>query len=383
MFAIWLAVALLVVFHATMLIRYSVDFPFQDDFTQLLAVPGYFDRQSSVPAKIAYLFELSVEHRIATLRLVALTQAKLLGGLQFQWMMAYGSVLCALAAALVVFNANADQRPPLALFAALLLTSPAHFVSQYWATGAVQHLGMTFYAFAALYCATRAGLAWAIVGIVLAGAAACTAANGLLVFVVAAGVLALAGRRDSALVWTVAAVALFSVYFLGYEPPPGKASPLESLRDPIRFLFGWAAALGSIAGARTPAIVLGLALMVAGALLAWRMRMRAIDPVWVAWMAFPIVSAAAIAAGRLPWGDGEMLNNRYRAYSALALIVATAAGAQAPNRRWCTFLHSALLSVTVVWAVHNWRANILSVADMSARQRLDGTIRRPGTRSLR
>jgi hypothetical protein len=368
--AIWLAVALLVVFHATMLIRYSVDFPFQDDFTQLLAVPSYFDHYGSLAGKISYVLELSVEHRIATLRLVSLVQAKLLGGLQFQWLILYGNVLCALAAGLVVHEADVWHRPWLALVGATLLTSPALYIAHYWATAAVQHLGLAFYAFAALYCATRSGTQWTIAGLAFAVAAACTAANGLLTFLTAVGVLVIAQRWRSALVWAIAAIAIFSVYFLGYEPPPGRAAPLETLRDPMRFLLGWISALGSIAGARMPSIVLGSILIVASVVVAWRVRTGACGPTALAWLLFPILSAAAIAAGRLPWGDEEVLNSRYRAYSALAVIVGTAAISQVLGRRRTMLLYVGLLPLIAAWAVHSWRANILSVADLFARQRL-------------
>lgn len=59
-----------------MLHRYAVDFPFQDDFVQLLAAPGYFHLYPTWREQIVDLFSLSVEHRIVTLRLAEIVQTR-------------------------------------------------------------------------------------------------------------------------------------------------------------------------------------------------------------------------------------------------------------------------------------------------------------------
>jgi len=66
-----------------MLHRYVVDFPFEDDFVQVLAAPGYFEFYPTWREKIADLFSLSVEHRIVTMRLAAIVQTWLPGWARF------------------------------------------------------------------------------------------------------------------------------------------------------------------------------------------------------------------------------------------------------------------------------------------------------------
>jgi len=53
----------------------GVNFPREDDFVQILAVPHYFADAQTPSGKRTYLFSLSGGHRIATLRLAALLQA--------------------------------------------------------------------------------------------------------------------------------------------------------------------------------------------------------------------------------------------------------------------------------------------------------------------
>ena len=89
----WLLAALLVATYVAMLQRYSVNFPREDDFVQILAVPHYFAFEQTLRGKLTYLFSLSGGHRIATLRLAALVQGYFLGGLNFQALMYFGSAL--------------------------------------------------------------------------------------------------------------------------------------------------------------------------------------------------------------------------------------------------------------------------------------------------
>src|SRR6184192_2488003 len=101
----WLFAASLGVLHAWMLHRYVVDFPFEDDIVQVLAAPGYFQFYPTWREKIADLFSLSVEHRIVTMRLAAIVQTWLPGGLDFRSLILFGNLLCAATGLLVIWQA--------------------------------------------------------------------------------------------------------------------------------------------------------------------------------------------------------------------------------------------------------------------------------------
>jgi hypothetical protein len=70
--------------------------------------------------KIAYLFSLSVEHRIVTLRLAVIVQGWLPGGLDFRGLIYFGNLSCAAAGVLVIWRVPATYRAWLAALAALL-----------------------------------------------------------------------------------------------------------------------------------------------------------------------------------------------------------------------------------------------------------------------
>ena len=366
----WSLAALLALLHAWLLNRYAVNFPFQDDYTQILVVPGYFDRQAGWLDKIAYVFSLSVEHRIATFRLLALIQAKLLGQLDFRALIFFGNALCVAAGLLVLSRADAAQRPWLAPIFAALLLSPTNMIAQYWPTGALQHLAGTAYAFGALFCAMRRGSAWTIGALLLAGAAAFTVVSGLMVFPVAAVMMLLTGRRHAALAWAVATLAFFGLYFIGYETTVDRQSITDLLRDPLRLALHCLSTLGSLTGEPASAGILGGALVAAWlGLLAFR-RERSIPPELIAWMAFVVLCSAAIAAGRAALGPEAVINSRYRVYSEMAaLVTLLAVLRKLDSSRWSMVVIAVLLPCSFLLFARAWDRYMLGIADLAMESR--------------
>ena len=320
--AAWLATIALLALHIARLARFAVDWPLHDDFTQILAVPGYLAQMPSLAERLAYVFALSVEHRIATLRLAGWIGSLLPGGLDFRLLIALGNGLGLVAGAILVLHFPRAHRAMAALVATLLLTSATHYGAQYWATGALQHFGVCAYAMVAIFAVARGH---AIVAVMAASAAAFTAANGLMVVPAVVLLLALAGRRREAAVWAIAGAALFAWYFIGYETPVGRMSVVDVLRDPLRLATFGLATLGGIGDTFMPSVMLGgtivaawLALLVTGA---W----RRVPPAVVAAMLFFALTCAAIALGRAALGAQAVTLSRYRVYSASAILLTLAA----------------------------------------------------------
>jgi hypothetical protein len=366
----WSLAVLLALLHAWLLNRYAVNFPFQDDYTQLLVVPGYFDRQAGWVDKIAYVFSLSVEHRIATFRLLALIQAKLLGQLDFRALIFFGNALCVAAGLLVLSRADAAQRPWLApLFAALLL-SPTNMIAQYWTTGALQHLGGTAYAFGALFCALRRGPVWTVGAFLFAAAAAFTVVSGLMVFPVAAAMMWLTRRPRAAVAWAVVTLAFFGLYFIGYETPIGSRSMAGMLRDPLRLAWLGLSTLGSLTGEPLSAGALGAVLVAAWFGLFALRRERSIAPELIAWMAFVVLCSAAIAAGRAALGPEAVINSRYRVYSEMAaLVTLLAVLAKLDSLRWSKVFVAVLLPCSLLLFARAWDRYVPSIADLAMESR--------------
>ncbi len=349
--------ALVISLYAWTLARYAVNFPNADDFSQILAVPHYVAAKRTFWEQLDYVFSLSVEHRIVTLRLAALIQAGLFGSVNFPWLMFAGGVLLVGAAGLVVKVAPRANRPLLAAVAAALLFSLANHEAQFWANGALQHFGVIAYAFGALYCLARAGRGWNLAALALGLAASFTSANGLMTFPAGAALLWMASRRRAALLWVVLAIILFAVYFRGYERPEFQKSAFETLLNPVALFRFFLAALGSLAVHLVPAVAVGACLAATWGWLIVRRR-KTVSPVLVGWFAFLVLSYAAMAVGRVSFGDEGALISRYRVYSEMAFLVTLVAVLHqvGPNVRQRILW--AALPLSVGWFAVNWQTSM-------------------------
>jgi hypothetical protein len=316
----WLLAALLLAAYVAMLRRYSVNFPFADDFAAILAAPHYFHYEQTLRGKLTFIFSLAGEHRIATLRLAALVGGHFLGGVNFQVLMYCGSALLVVAGGLLIATVDRAARPLLAAIAAALVLSPANYEAAFWATGAL-HFGVLGEAFAALYCLGRRGVGWQIGAAVLVLAAAFTTANGLMAFPAAVLLLGMMGRWRLALGWAVFGAVLFGVYFVGYEAPPYQASLGAYLLDPLVPLRFFLTALGGLGHDASFALALGVSIALFWTWLIASGRIKSLPPVFVAWAVFLLLSFAAITWGRAGFGDQGALLSRYRVYSEFAVLL--------------------------------------------------------------
>jgi hypothetical protein len=373
----WAAALLLTAFHAWMLNRYAVNFPTADDFTQLLAVPGYVEHTPTFIGKLAYLLSLSVDHRIATLRAIAFAQAMGLGGLDFRALIFLGNALIVAAGLLVLWRAPSELRGWLAPLFALLVFSPTNWLAQYWPTGAIQHFALIAYALFALFCAERAGRGWTAASVFLALCAAFTAANGLMVFPAVAVQLWLSGRRQAAVSWLAGGVALALVYFIGYETPAGRPSVLEAFLHPVQLITWYLIALGSMAasvsGTNTLPLCVGATLVATWLWLLASPTRNTVQPLLLGWALFLFASAATIAIGRAPLGIEAMANSRYRIYSEfLAMISIVAVIWRMRSSRLAGFetrFVASMLPLAMLWAWASWDANMGALVEFSQARR--------------
>lgn len=370
----WIVAGSLIAVSIGLLYRYAVNFPHADDFSQLLIVPREYLNMSTLWDRVVYIFSLSVEHRIATLRLAALAQVKLFGALDFVLLIAWGWVLLTCATALVVWSSNKPMRPLLATTAVALLYSPVNYEAQYWATGALQHFGVIGFSFGAIHCLQRNRPIASLASLALSLAASFTSANGLMVFPAAVVVLWTSGRRRDAVIWSGLMTLLFASYFAGKDPSGTQITMLGAMIEPLRLAQFFLMTLGSLAIKPQPAMFAGAALIGTWAWLLVRYR-GLIPPTLLGWFAFLVLSAAAMAVGRANFGTDGALISRYRVYSEMAVLVTLATVANQISICRARLLLWATAPLSVIWFAGSLLSNIDAITHASLLQqvRLDET----------
>ena len=354
----WIVAACLCALYAAMLRRYAVDFPCADDFGQILAVPHYVRYAQTLQAKLKEIFSLVPEHRIVTLRLAALVQAHVLGGIDFRALMYFGSALMMAAGLLLISTFDRSLRPLAAPVAAALLLSPASYEATLWPTAALQHFGGLAYAIAALYCLSRPGLRWQLAAALLAFATAFTSAGGLMVFPSAVVLLCVQKRWRSAVGWTFCGAILFAGYFIGYEAPPYQGSLASHLQQPWLLADFFFSTFGAVGRDATAALILGIGLALFWAWLLLSRRMQSVPAVAMAWIVFLALSVAAITWGRVGFGIPGALLSRYRIYSEFAVLVSLAALLSQVSRDAGVRILLIALPASLALFVASWRYDL-------------------------
>ena len=362
----WILAATLLGFQLASLARYAVDWPLHDDFTQILAIPGYLVPLQSPGEKLALLVEPVLEHRPATVRLLGWLGSLMPGGLNFALLIALGNAMAIAAGIVVVFVFPTASRAAAALLAALLLTSPTHYAAQYHATGALQHFGVSCYALIALFALHRGHRV--VVPPLFALAAVFTSASGLMVFPAAVLLLALLRRAREAVAWTLAGIATTLAYFAGSSTTAGVAGLARLAADPGGLAVTALAALGSIGFSVTTSIAIGVAIVVVWTALLGSGAWRRLPPVVVTGALLFALTCAAIAAGRAVLGVEAVTLSRYRSYSALALLLTFAALAWTIDMRRMRIVFAGASAGVVALFALAWIALMPPLVDLSMMQ---------------
>lgn len=362
----WAAAGVLLAIHVALLWRFAVNWPLHDDYTQILAVPGYMGQLQGLDEKLALLFSLTPEHRIATLRLAGWLGAALPGGLDFRLLIALGNAMAVAAGLCVVLWYPPALRAGAALLAAFLLTSLTNYGAQYWATGALQHFGVSFYALGALFALARGQRL--LLPAPLALAAAFTSANGLMVFPAVVLLLALQDRRREAFAWALAGGLIVAFYFVGYAVPGNQRGLASLLGEPFLLVSFGLATLGGIGDTFATSLAIGTLVMLVWFAMLATSAWRRVPPVVIAAMLFFILSSAMIAVGRAALGVEGVAIPRYRVYSGLAILLTFAALAWAVDLRSVRWALSAAIAGAGILYALAWIAMMPHVVQLSMLQ---------------
>ncbi len=304
--------------------RFGVNVPRWDDFDHALVLLRLSDSAGGPLANLAVLFSQTNEHKLVFLRLAALLDYGLFRELNFKHLAYIGNSATLILAVLYYNSMRADGRMPLYFAPAVfLLLRSLHWDELAWGAATLGQYYVLCFAGLAFYFLARdlEGKPFSLsLSMGFAALAAFTLANGLLAPLVALCYFLYLRQFKRSLLWGAAALSAWGFYFLFHYVKAGEPLATAAIFPPavyfFRALFSTAhyffVSLGSAFafGNLTLAYGLGLVLFACFIHLTRNGYARK-NPSVHLFLAFNLLSIAALAWGRSRFGIQTALTQRY------------------------------------------------------------------------
>jgi hypothetical protein len=236
--------ALPVLFWVYVLLRYSVNVPWFDDFEPFPDLLNKWVQSESTLQKVALLFHPNNEHRMVFGKLLTVVYYWLTGTLHFTYLHIVGALFTFGTFALFwsVFRSSRLSFKYFLPVPFLLFQIQYHLIFL-WAICSLQHQPVVFFVCLTMYLLVRKQFAWAI----LAGFCANFAmSNGIFVWVGGAAILLLWSQWRQLAIWLVAGGVAVWLYFQGMTTMGNEASIEYFKNHPHLSFLGFFAFLGGL-----------------------------------------------------------------------------------------------------------------------------------------
>ncbi len=372
---LWICGLIPVALFVFVVVRYSVNVPWFDDFDPFPDFLRKWILSESFTEKIKLLFQPNNEHRMVFGKGITMLYYALTGTLNFTFLHIAG-MLFTLGTLLLIWRAFRQAKLPLYFFLPVpfLLFQFQYHLIFLWAICSLQHQPVVFFVCLSMFLSARRQIGWAILAAFCANFAM---SNGIFVWVGGAGILLFQMRYRGLALWLLSGAAAVTLYFSGMSSLNNESSLGFFLQNPHLSFLGFFAFLGglfdltpdrSIQVRTVLPILMGMGVMgwVAVWLLslllpwlratfgwfrkipAWIQRFviqgdttgKATDPratlgyFCLGIMLFLLANAGVIALLRPRFGFFVMVVSNYKIYPALFLIVSYLAFMNSTGGRW-------------------------------------------------
>ena len=302
---------------------YAINIAHWDDHAIKYSVKNLLE-SNSTSEQLGLFFSQHNEHRIPITRLLALLSVKILGYLDFRFLMGIGfgflvGIFLIIKRLYISFE--------LVLMSSILLFIPAFYENQFWGMAAVQNFGVAFFALLVAYFLTKEKLSLAII---FAFVAMFTSANGIVILIAISLFLLLKKNWQWLIVWLFAVILILSLFCYNYAFVPNENNALFSIFDVAK---GFVFSAGNIIDFQPifPKIrwyVLGLIGSIQIGLAAYflikmvvKKNLSEVEKFNFIACLFILGTIAGTAISRSNFGLETLLNSKYKLYPFLLLII--------------------------------------------------------------
>lgn len=319
-----------IAFYISIVIYFSENIPYWDDYDTVLA---YLNQADS--ARYQGLFNQHNEHRIFWNRLVVEGYYFLFGEINFRHLVFFGN-LGLLLLVLFIFNLFKSRSTEIVLFIPILylIFQPQGWENITWTTGSLQNYYILLFAFLSFYLWDKGNYLGRIAAVLFGALAAYTSANGLLVLFiiffweVAQIIIDYKSHTSSfflsrlkLLSFLVTAILFLCFFYLkDYTSPDPHRSFFRNLSNYVLFSQYILMFLGSYMEPSKPlTILVGLLQLILFFYITY-LRYYQKNIVNYLLSVFILLTALLIAIGRVDFGVDQALSSRYKILSVLFLV---------------------------------------------------------------
>jgi hypothetical protein len=306
---------------------YSINIPYNDDFTALLGYVVRF-KEAHFSEQLKSLLLPHNEHIMWGTRLVGLLQYALLGKLDFQWLILLGNLLLVVELSVVYWlckRLNIHSGFCFLLVAPVLI-NPQYSATSFWAMAIWSNILVLILGTFAILSLVYERPLWLC--ILLASLCLFSNGNGIMIWPVGLGILWLQKKSYKVLIkWILAGALLVSIefYLLASHPAEDTFQVGNLALFPINIL-AFIGSFGALAGGlpgQIMAVLLGLLLL--GLTLKTGLDYRKTPGkellVLISLFVFVFLTACSIAIFRSEKGLGIIVGSRYKQYSSLVMAL--------------------------------------------------------------
>jgi hypothetical protein len=320
--------------HVWLILRYSTNAPYWDDYDAILDFLNNFKATDSLNSRFNMLFAQHNEHKVFFDRLVALLDVWIFGQINFTHLAYIGNIFLLLIFFLIVKmflpivnKLTLEPQWILMLPIPFLLLNLQSWENFVWGMASVQNIGVIFFSILTLYLLFSGELSPLKFGLAMSSAAFATytSGNGMLSLLVGMGVLVLSkAKRVYLCLWGIFSILLIFSYFNGYHAVSSHPDPVNTLLNQTNLLVshffvllgnGWAFYKYEMAFS----VFLGLGMFLMFLFLLQH-KIHQTNPLIFSILAFLFLSCCLTSLSRAGFGAEQAISLRYRIYSHLIAI---------------------------------------------------------------
>ncbi|MBC7391263.1 MAG: hypothetical protein H7329_18825 [Opitutaceae bacterium] len=310
-------VFLVVIFYFSVIILHSQNIPYWDDYVVTFQFFNDYSNADSLLTKVQALLAQWSEHRIVVGRLLAMSQFKIHGILNFKVLHFVSNLSLIIIFLGIIQSSCIEIRKWIVLPVALLLFQLQYYVASFWFVSSSSMFFVLAFSLLALIYLKREQY---LICSVFSFAAVYSNGNGFLIFFLEIIFLLIARKWKPGLVLTGLFVVSILIYFKGYYPHENdRMATLYFMKDPIQTLNYFMSFLGGCFNVLGLAPVVGFTGICATIWFTYKKYYNQ-NPVLYLMLLFIIGSALLAAIGRSFWGVDQALESRYKIFSAVFWI---------------------------------------------------------------